>query len=138
MHALIYGLEDIDRGADALNQAQKLGYKLGSRETLQLADGYRLQGDALDRAAATVKGMPQEKEFLERSRDAYKTSLEHYAKIADSASVPTQIRDTQRRMEAVERRRELVEGQPWYLPFSIPGTRLRPAGPDGDARHPWA
>ena len=37
----IYGLEDIDRGADALNQAQRRGYTPTDRETGQLADGYR-------------------------------------------------------------------------------------------------
>ena len=41
MRTFIYGLEDVDRGADALRQAQRLGYSAGERETVQLADGYR-------------------------------------------------------------------------------------------------
>ena len=41
MRTFIYGLEDVDRGADALQQAQRLGYTPGDRETAQLADGYR-------------------------------------------------------------------------------------------------
>ena len=41
MRTFIYGLEDVDRGADALKQAQRLGYTAGERETVQLADGYR-------------------------------------------------------------------------------------------------
>src|SRR5262249_1220871 len=36
MRTFIYGLEDVDRGADALKQAQRLGYTAGERETLQL------------------------------------------------------------------------------------------------------
>ena len=43
----IYGLEDVDRGADALTQAQRLGYTPGDRETTQLADGYRARADTL-------------------------------------------------------------------------------------------
>ena len=33
----IYGLDDVDRGADALKQAQRAGYTPGERETAQLA-----------------------------------------------------------------------------------------------------
>mgnify|MGYP003693605401 CR=1 FL=1 len=33
MRTFIYGLEDVDRGADALKQAQRLGYTAGARET---------------------------------------------------------------------------------------------------------
>src|SRR5580765_813505 len=45
MRTFIYGLEDVDRGADAFKQAQRLGYVAGDRETVQLADGYRARGD---------------------------------------------------------------------------------------------
>ena len=56
----IYGLEDIDRAADALKQAQKLGYTTGDRETAQLADGYRARGDSLWQTARQLADMPQE------------------------------------------------------------------------------
>jgi tetratricopeptide (TPR) repeat protein len=105
----IYGLEDIDRGADAMNQAEKLGYTLGSRETAQLADGYRTRGDALDRAAAELGGMPQEKEFLMAARDAYRKALDLYTTIANFSGVPAYIRAIQRRLEEIERKLELVE-----------------------------
>jgi serine/threonine protein kinase len=36
----IYGLDDVDRGADALNQAQRNGYTPGDRETVQLGDSW--------------------------------------------------------------------------------------------------
>jgi serine/threonine protein kinase len=63
----IYGVEDIDRGADAMTEAQRLGHPIGDRETAQLADGYRTRGDTLDRTAAGLRGMAQEREFLVRS-----------------------------------------------------------------------
>lgn len=106
----IYGIEDIDRGADAMNQAERLGHTLGPRETAQLADGYRARGETLERAAAALGGMPQEREFLTRARDAYRRALDLYTKIATFADVPGHIRLTQRRLEGVERK---LGDQPW-------------------------
>ena len=63
----IYGLEDVDRGADALAQAEKNGHHPGERETTQLADGYRARGETLVRTAQTLKGLPQERDYLERA-----------------------------------------------------------------------
>jgi hypothetical protein len=98
----IYGIEDIDRGADAMTEAQRLGHPIGDRETAQLADGYRTRGDTLDRTAAGLRGMAQEREFLVRSRDAYRQALDLYTRIAAYAGVPANIRLIQRRLDAVE------------------------------------
>jgi serine/threonine protein kinase len=106
----IYGIEDIDRGADAMNQAQKLGHPIGSNETAQLADGYRIRGETLERAARELIGMPQEREFLTRAAAAYRQALELYSKIANFADVPAHIRGVQNRLNIVERR---LEGVPW-------------------------
>jgi len=100
----IYGIEDLDRGTDAMNEAQRLGYAIGARETAQLADGYRGQAETLERAVSAVSGMPQEREFLARSRDAYRKALDLYATIPAFSEVPARIRVTQRRLENVERR----------------------------------
>ena len=52
MRTFIYGLDDVDRGADALKQAQRLGYQQSDRETAQLADGYRARAErSLERPA---------------------------------------------------------------------------------------
>ena len=69
----IYGLEDIDRGADALNQAQRRGYAPTDRETGQLADGYRTRGNSLVRSARELSGMPQESDYLTRAVEGYRT-----------------------------------------------------------------
>jgi hypothetical protein len=127
----IYGLEDIDSGKGALEEAEKRGYKLGTRELMQVADGYRLRGDALDRAAAELKGMSQEKDVLERARAAYENALDEYDKIASAPTVPAQIRDVQRRLDIVKKK--LDDLRPWYLPFPLPGARDDRAAP-----HPWA
>src|SRR5206468_7853023 len=87
MRTFIYGLEDVDRGADALKQAQRFGYTAGDRETAQLADGYRSRGDALARSARALAGMSQEQESLTRAADAYRQALDLYAKVLGFADV---------------------------------------------------
>jgi tetratricopeptide (TPR) repeat protein len=110
----IYGIEDIDRGADAMSQAEKLGHTLGPRETAQLAYGYAARGTNLERAAGALGGMPQQREFLTRARDAYKRAHELYTSIATFGDAPDQIRSMQRRLERVERQLDDNRGfWPW-------------------------
>jgi hypothetical protein len=104
----IYGLEDLDRGADALKRAEELGYTLGDRETAQLADGYRARGDALARTAATLRGMTQEVEYLTRAAEAYREALTLYSKVIDYANTAGNIRRTDRLLQQVEERLTLI------------------------------
>jgi serine/threonine-protein kinase len=64
------GLEDIDKGVEALDAAERAGFRPGHRETAQRADAYRRRGDRLWREAASMRGLPQEDEVLERAADA--------------------------------------------------------------------
>jgi len=100
----IYGLEDVDRGADALNQAQRYGYTPGDRETAQLGDGYRARADTLARHARQMAGMAEERDYLARAAEAYRQSLTLYAKAAAFAGVPATIGLAQRSLNQVERR----------------------------------
>jgi hypothetical protein len=112
----IYGLEDVDRGADALTQAQRLGYTPGDRETTQLADGYRARGDALTRTARTLAGLAQEQDYLTRAVEAYRQALDLYAKVVSFADVARTMRMTQRALGLVEQRIALLSRPP--LPLS--------------------
>jgi hypothetical protein len=100
----IYGLDDIDRGADAIKQAQKLGYTTGDRETVQLADGYRVRGETLWQTAREYLGMPQEPEYLQRSTDAYKQAQELYERIPGFPGVANSLRRTRRALEQIDDR----------------------------------
>ena len=100
----IYGLEDVDRGADALAQAQRLGYTPGDRETTQLADGYRARGDTLARTARSLAGLSKEQEYLTRSAEAYRRSLDLYATVVSFADVARAMRLAQRGLGQVEQR----------------------------------
>jgi serine/threonine protein kinase len=113
----IYGLEDVDRGADALSQAEKYGHAPGERETTQLADGYRARGEALSRTAATLKDMPQERDYLERASEAFREALARYSTVAAFGNAAINIRDTQKKLNKIEQRITEIsrfEGwQPW-------------------------
>jgi eukaryotic-like serine/threonine-protein kinase len=104
MRTFIYGLDDVDRGADALQQAQRLGYTAGDRETVQLADGYRARGDTFVRTARTLTGMEQEQEYLTRAADAYRQAVERYSKALGFGDAPRSLRLAQRGLRQVERR----------------------------------
>lgn len=97
----ISGLGDVDRGADALEQARRLGYVFGDRETVQLADGYRERGDALARNAKQLTDLPQEHENLSRAVEVYQRALDLYSKIVHIADVPRKMRVTQRSLDQV-------------------------------------
>jgi serine/threonine protein kinase len=104
----IYGLEDVERGADALNQAQRRGYTPTDRENGQLADGYRARGNSLVRSARELSGMPQESDYLTRAVESYQLALDLYTKASSLASSPTNIRLTGRALDQVQRRLEVL------------------------------
>ena len=119
MRTFIYGLEDVDRGADALKAAQRNGYTPTERETAQLADGYRARGNTLVRNARQLEGMPQERDYLNRAADSYRQALEFYARATTVPNVTTNIRLAQRALNQVEQRLEALanpvpeETVPW-------------------------
>jgi predicted Ser/Thr protein kinase len=119
MRTFIYGLEDVDRGADALQQAQRNGHTPTERETAQLADGYRVRGNTLVRNARELAGMPQERDYLNRAADAFRQSLEFYARATTVANVTSNVRLAQRALNQVEQRLHLLvnpipeEPVPW-------------------------
>ena len=112
MRTFIYGLEDIDRGKDALQQALKLGFAAGARETIQLADGYRTRGETLMRTARTLEGLPQESDYLQRAVESLREALTLYGREPGVSGVATSVVRTQRAIQRIEYRlAELAEPQ---------------------------
>jgi tetratricopeptide (TPR) repeat protein len=74
----VYGVKDIDKAYEALDDAQKRGYPMGNREKLQLADGYRDRGDRLWWDSRNVRGLPPEKDQIQRAADDYQRALDLY------------------------------------------------------------
>jgi tetratricopeptide (TPR) repeat protein/predicted Ser/Thr protein kinase len=114
----IYGLEDTDRAADALKQAQQRGYTIGDRETAQLGDGYRVRGDSLRQTARQLIHLPQETEYLQRAIAAYREALAQYEKVPAFPGVATILRRVHAVIDALDQRllelaAEKAEVSPW-------------------------
>jgi hypothetical protein len=122
-----YGLEDVDRGADALGQAEKLGHTPSDLEIAQLADGYRVRGNALVRSARQLSGLPQERDYLTRAADAYRQALAYYSSAASFATAPANIRLAQRGLDQVEDRLDIVTQA-----ATDPGPSIDPGVPPPD------
>jgi tetratricopeptide (TPR) repeat protein len=122
----IYGLQDLDRGADALRQAERNGYERGERETVQLADGYRVRGDTLTRNAKQLSGMPQERDYLERAGEAYRQALTLYLSIKDFSKVGVNIRLTQQAINRTEKRIAELSQSPAETAPAAPAASPQP------------
>jgi tetratricopeptide (TPR) repeat protein len=89
-------LEDMERGADALAQAQRYAYTAGSRDWAQLADGYFARAEKL--------GAADDAESLTRAAEAYNTAIEDYSKITGFANAAQKLREAQRRLRQIQER----------------------------------
>ncbi|HTP31920.1 MAG TPA: hypothetical protein VMJ75_07090, partial [Candidatus Acidoferrales bacterium] len=105
----VYGLKDIDKAYDALQEAQKLGYQLGNREKLQLADGYRDRADRLWWDSRSVRGLPPEKDQIQRAADDYQRALELYQGIAPFGKALANIVRVRLSLESVNYRLHEIE-----------------------------
>jgi len=100
----IYGLDDLDRAIAALNDAERRGYKPGNRELVQMADGYRSRAERMRRDAAGVKGLDQERDYLENAVKDYRQALELYRQAMGFGEVSANMRQVQTRIDETEAR----------------------------------
>jgi len=91
-------IEDIERGADALAQAQRHGYTAGNRDWALLGEGY------LTRAAKLAES--EEPETLNRAADAYTQAIDHLLRAVGFGTVTRRLREAQRRLRDVQQRIE--------------------------------
>lgn len=77
-----YSLKDIDKASAALEEAEHRGYQLANRDKLQLADGYRDRADLTFWDTRNVRGLPQEKDELDRATADYRRALDLYQNVA--------------------------------------------------------
>jgi len=109
----VSGLKDIDKAYDALQEAQRRGYKLGNRQKAQLADGYRDRGDRLWWDSRDVRGLPQEKDQIRKAADDYRRALELYQGIVPYGSVNVNIVRVQGSLSAIESRLLELQAEPF-------------------------
>jgi tetratricopeptide (TPR) repeat protein len=108
----VYGLKDIDKAYAALQEAERRGYKLGNRQKAQLADGYRDRGDRLWWDSRDVRGLPQEKDQIQKAADDYRRALELYQGIVPYTSANVNIVRVQASLSAIEYRLAQLQSQP--------------------------
>jgi hypothetical protein len=99
----IASLGDLEKGEDAIVQAQRLGRVALEPETRLLAAGYRRRGDALAANAVKLAETPQEEAYLTRARASYQRSLDLYGSLPGSSPAEA-IRASQRGLSRVEER----------------------------------
>ena len=105
----VYGLKDIDRASQAFDQAVNHGYKLGNREKSQLADGYRERADRLWWDSRNVRGLPQEKDQIQRAADDCKRALDLYQQSAPYGNANVRMGQVQSTLESVNFRLAEIE-----------------------------
>jgi tetratricopeptide (TPR) repeat protein len=108
----VYGLKDIDKGYEAIQQAQKRGYNLGNREKLLLADGYRDRADRLWWDSRNVRGLPPEKDQIQKAADDYKRSEELYQSISPWGKSIVNLVRVRLSLESVNFRLHQIETDP--------------------------
>ena len=108
----VYGLKDIDKAYATLQEAAHRGYKLGSREKSQLADGYRDRGDRLWWDSRDVRGLPQEKDQIQKAADDYRRALELYQGIVPYGNANVNIVRVQGSLSAIEYRLGELQAEP--------------------------
>ena len=104
----IYGLDDLDKANDALNEAERRGYRRGNRELVQLAEGYRRRGARMQAQADQVRGLPQEAECLQKAADDYQQSLDLYGKAIGFGDAGSYLKQVQKQLDAVKARQEAI------------------------------
>jgi serine/threonine protein kinase len=107
----VYGLKDLDKAYDALGEAQKRSYQMGNREKSQLADGYRERAERLASDSRSIKGLPAEKDQLQRAADDYKHAMELYQQVAPWGNANANIIKVRDAVDAVNFRLMQIESQ---------------------------
>jgi len=105
----VYGFKDVDKASDAFQQAVGRGYRLGNREKMQLADGYLDRADRTWWDSRNVRGLPQEKDQIQRAAADYKKALELYQEIAPYGKANAQIVRVQTSLDSVNFRLQQID-----------------------------
>ena len=114
----IYGLGDMDRGTQALERAQQLGYNFGKRELAMMAEAQRKRGLQDIDNATLVRGSDQEKEYLKKAQNDLNDALKIYLQIAPWGDSTAQILSVQDKLGEVGRRLTEVDKPNPLLPWN--------------------
>lgn len=108
----VYGLKDVDKASEAFQEAARRGYELGPREKLYLADGYLARADRLYWDSHTMRGLPQERDQVERAAKDYKEALDLYQSIVPYPRAANGVARAQTSLESANFRLQEIAVQP--------------------------
>lgn len=114
----IYSLNDMDRGARALEQAREKGHSFGKRDLAMMAEARRKRGLKDLENADLLQGTDQEKEFLKRAKEEFKGALESYLQIAPYGDSTEQIQTLQNRLAEIDLRLDELNKPNPLLPWT--------------------
>jgi predicted Ser/Thr protein kinase len=109
-----YGLDDVDLAAQAIEQAEKRGYKPGRRERAQLGDGYLRRADRSRRRAMGLSGESRRSE-LEKARDDYDRCAERFEPILDFGNAGVNLDHCRVQSDRIASELELHFERPWVM-----------------------
>src|SRR6185295_9022710 len=106
--ARVYAYEqaDLKELESSLNEAERRGYVLGSREKAMLADGYRMQAQQLLAQAVRARDTDQETELLEAARDHFTQAIGLYRDAGNFANAKGNLADAARQLQGILARLE--------------------------------
>jgi len=99
-----FGIVDFERASEALAEAERLGQPFGKRGHAQLGDASRARGDRFRQAAATVRGLPEEADYLRSAIRDYEQSLNFYEPAKGFGMVADNARLVRRRLAQAQKR----------------------------------
>ncbi|MGD0667930.1 MAG: serine/threonine-protein kinase [Bryobacteraceae bacterium] len=103
-----FSLRGADKAAAALEEAERRGYQLANRDKMQLADGYRDRADRAFWDSRNVRGLPQEKDEVERAAGDYQRALDLYQSVAPYGNASIGIARVQTSLESVHARLDQI------------------------------
>ena len=77
----VYSLRDVDKGEDAVKQAEKRGQDIGKKETALLADGYRDRAERTFKEALSAPSHVEQQRYLDLARKDFDHARQLYESI---------------------------------------------------------
>ena len=105
----VYLVKDIDKANQSLEDARKLGFQPGDRFLSQLADRFMARADRLYQVSQDLRGLPQEKDQLQRASEDYKHALQLYQEAASNTDTSSSIHRVQVSLDNVSLRLQQIE-----------------------------
>jgi serine/threonine protein kinase len=96
----IYGLDNVDEGANAIHEAESRGYRPGRRERALLGDGYLRRAEKIRKQRLSGD---QRQRAIESARDDYRRCVDFFEPIVGFGKAAENLEFCKRRLDAANR-----------------------------------